>query len=70
MASKLELFNNYTDKDKDNVKNIDVNWEVGLLMKVNKFMTASVLTQLIYDANTIARTQFKEVIGVGVGYKF
>jgi hypothetical protein len=25
---------------------------------------------LIYDANTIARTQFKEVIGVGVGYKF
>lgn len=70
LASKLELFNNYTDKDKDNAKKIDVNWETGLLMKVNKFMTASILTQLIYDANTIERTQFKEVIGVGVGYKF
>ena len=69
LASKLELFNNYTDKDKDNVKNIDANWEVGLLMKVNKFMTESALTQLIYDANTIARTHFKEVIGVGVGYQ-
>ncbi|HNP99858.1 MAG TPA: DUF3078 domain-containing protein, partial [Bacteroidia bacterium] len=66
LASKLELFNNYTDKDKDNAKKIDVNWETGLLMKVNKFMTASILTQLIYDANTIERTQFKEVIGVGV----
>ena len=50
LASKLELFNNYTDKDKDNAKKIDVNWETGLLMKVNKFMTASILTQLIYDA--------------------
>lgn len=70
LASKLELFNNYTDKDKDNAKNIDINWETGLLMKVNKFMTASVLAQLIYDHNTIARTQFKEVIGVGIGYKF
>lgn len=70
LASRLELFNNYTDKDKNNAKNIDVNWELGLLMKVNKFMTASVQTLLIYDANIVARTQFKEVIGVGLGYKF
>ncbi len=69
-TTKLELFNNYTDSDKDNAKNIDVNWETTLLMKVNKFITASILVQLLYDANVIERTQYKHVIGVGLGYKF
>ncbi len=68
--TKLELFNNYTDKDKDNAKNIDVNWESSLNMKVNKFITASILAQLVYDANVVERTQYKQVIGVGFGYKF
>ena len=70
LMTKLELFNNYTDKDKDNAKKVDVNWEVMLAMKVNKYITASINTQLIYDANVIEKTQFKESIGVGLGYKF
>ncbi len=69
-STKLELFNNYTDDDKDNAKAIDVNWESSLTMKVNKYITASVLAQLVYDANVVARTQYKQVIGVGFGYKF
>ena len=70
LTSKLELFNNYTDKDKDNVKAIDVNWDSSLNMKVNKYITASLNTLVIYDANVVARTQFKEIFGVGFGYKF
>ncbi len=70
LTSKLELFNNYTDKDKNNAKKIDVNFENQLNLKVNKFITASVIAQLVYDANIIERTQFKELIGVGFGYKF
>ena len=50
--------------------NIDVNWETGLMMKVNKLITASVSTQLVYDDNILKRTQFKEVLGIGLGYKF
>lgn len=69
-TTKLELFNNYTDKDKNNAKKVDVNWENMLTLKVNKYITASVTTQLIYDANVVERTQFKETIGVGFGYKF
>ena len=68
--SKLELFNNYTDKNKNNTSKVDVNWENILTLKVNRFITASVTTQLIYDADVIERTQFKETIGVGFGYKF
>ena len=39
-------------------------------MKVNKYFTASILLVVVYDANVIERTQFKELIGVGFGYKF
>ena len=70
LSSKLELFNNYTDKDKDNAKAIDVNWDSSLNMKVNKYITASLNTLVIYDANIVATTQFKEIFGVGFGYKF
>ena len=70
LISKLELFNNYTDKDKNNAKKIDVNFENQLNMKVNKYITASIIAVLVYDANVVERTQFKEIIGVGFGYKF
>jgi hypothetical protein len=54
-------------------------------MKVNKFISATISTQLLYDHDIdIAvdnnndgiidavgpRTQFKEVLGVGLSYKF
>jgi hypothetical protein len=70
LASKLELFNNYTDKDKDNAKKIDVNWETSINMKINNYFTATFNTQVVYDANVVETTQFKEIFGVGFGYKF
>ncbi len=81
LQTKLELFSNYLE----NPQNIDVNWNVLLSMKVNKFITATISTELIYDDNTIItkdtngdgiideagpRTQFKEVLGIGLAYKF
>ncbi len=44
-TTKLDLFSNYTN----NPQNIDVNWETLTGLKVNKFLTASFITQLIYD---------------------
>lgn len=52
LRSVLELFNNYTDADKSNRKNIDVDWQTGLDFKVNEFLVVSVFTHLIYDHNT------------------
>ena len=69
-VTKLELFDNYSDDNGNNRTNVDVNWETGLNMKVNKLITATIATQLIYDHDVVKRTQFKEVVGVGVGYKF
>jgi hypothetical protein len=81
LQSKLELFSNYAESP----ENIDVNWEVLIAMEVNKYISATISTQLIYDddidiavdnnndGNLDAlgpRAQFKEVLGVGLSYKF
>lgn len=64
--NKLELFSNYSNKP----QNIDVNWELLIVLQVNKFLTANVNTQLIYDDDVIQKVQFREVIGVGFNYQF
>jgi hypothetical protein len=69
LTSKLELFNNYSQKDED-VQGIDVNWDTYLDMKVNDFLTASINALVVYDATIIQKTQFKEIFGIGLGFKF
>ena len=75
LISKIDLFTAYDE----NFGNIDVNWEVLLSMKVNKYLTASLSTTLKYDddikyidADGIKhgpRIQFKEIFGLGISYK-
>jgi Protein of unknown function (DUF3078) len=43
--TKLDLFSNYAN----NPQNIDVSWEVLIAMKINKFLSASINTNLVYD---------------------
>ena len=75
----LELFSNYLN----NPQNVDVNWTTLTTFKVNKFISATLATQLIYDDDikvlrnagdqkgTIGPdVQFKQVLGVGFTYKF
>jgi len=86
VVSNLQLFNNYSDPIKEQRGNIDVNWENLILIKANKWLTTSIFTNLIYDHDvqvpvkrnvngidvdgTGPRTQFKEVLGIGLSFKF
>lgn len=45
LMTRIDLFSNYLN----NPENIDINWEVLISMKVNKFMSATISTQLLYD---------------------
>jgi hypothetical protein len=45
LTTKADFFANYLQ----NAGNIDVNWETLIAMKINKFLTASLSTHLIYD---------------------
>ncbi len=77
-TTKIDLFSNYLE----NPQNVDVNWETLIALKVNKYISVNVNTQLIYDDNikiakeedgvmkSKPRTQFKEILGVGFSYKF
>lgn len=75
LATTLELFTDYLQ----GFGNIDVNWYLQFNMKVNKWLATSITTQLIYDdavmitdkhGNKGPRTQFKEILGVGLTYSF
>ncbi|MFZ4106126.1 DUF3078 domain-containing protein [Flavobacterium sp.] len=65
----LNLYSNYLDKP----KNVDVDYQMNLVMKVNKYMSANVSFQAIYDdnANPIkSEVQIREVFGLGINYGF
>lgn len=52
LISRLDLFNNYTDRRVENRKNIDINSETTIVMKINKFLAANIFLQFIYDDDT------------------
>lgn len=81
LDTKIDLFSNYLE----NPQYIDVNWDLLLTFKVNEFLSASLLTQLIYDYDIkfgedttgdgeydtfSEKVQFKELFGLGLTYTF
>lgn len=74
LRSRIEFFSNYME----NPQNIDVNGELILDFKINKWFSASLQMNVIYDddiditdsdGNVGPRTQFKQVIGLGISYR-
>jgi hypothetical protein len=63
LQSRLNMFNNYTDRNIANRKNIDVNFENAVNMKVNEYIAASLFIHMIYD-NDIKTPVTREIDGV------
>ena len=73
LDTKVDLFTNYLE----NPDKVDVNWDLLINFKVNEYISASLITQLIYDYDIKfgpdadeARVQFKELFGIGFTYTF
>jgi hypothetical protein len=81
LQTKLDLFSNYIH----NPQNIDVDWSMLLNMKVNEFLSANLVSHLIYDDDISIpvdkngdgiidesgpRIQFMEMFGAGLSFKF
>jgi hypothetical protein len=71
----LALFSDYLNKP----QNIQVNWDLQLTYKLNKYLQTGLRTNLIYDDNVLItdknghaapRVQFKEVFSVNFAYTF
>lgn len=79
IETKADFFSNYLE----NPENIDINWDLIVIMKVNDYLSANLTTNLIYDddiniatgtneqgASTFGpRVQFKQVFGAGLTIK-
>ena len=81
LTTQLDLFSNYLKSP----QNIDVNWETQIVFNVNKFLSFNINMHLFYDDDVMIavdenqdgitdglgpRLQFKEILGIGVSYKY
>ena len=66
MENILNLYSNYLDQP----QNVDVDYQMNLVMKINKYMSANVAFQAIYDDNATKAVQVREVFGLGINYGF
>jgi hypothetical protein len=66
MENILNLYSNYLDKP----QNVDVDYQMNLVMKINKYISTNVAFQALYDDNARGAFQIREVFGLGINYGF
>jgi len=64
--NRIGIFANYLD----NPQNMDIAYWGLLDLKVNRFISAQVAVNLLYDEDQIKKTQVKQTLGIGFNYKF
>ena len=66
MENTLNLYSNYLEE----AQNVDIDYTMNLVMKINKYLSANLAFQTIYDDNAYEGFQTREVFGVGINYGF
>nr|WP_317631100.1 DUF3078 domain-containing protein [uncultured Flavobacterium sp.] len=66
MENILNLYSNYLEDP----KNIDIDYQMNIAMKVNKYITTNIAFQAIYDDNARKAFQIRQLFGLGLNYNF
>ncbi len=66
IENRLNLYSNYLEDP----QNVDIDYQMNVVMKINKYLSANVALHTIYDDNSIQAVQVREVFGLGVNYGF
>lgn len=66
MENILNLYSNYLEDP----QNIDLDYTMNLVMKVNKHISTTLAYQTIYDDNAFQGLQTRQVFGLGLNYNF
>ena len=66
MENILNLYSNYLD----NPQNVDIDYTMNLVMKINDVFSTNLTFQTIYDDNAYSGFQIREVFGLGVNMNF
>jgi hypothetical protein len=62
----LNLYSNYLE----DTQNVDVDYQLNVVLKVNRYITTNINFQTIYDDNAFRGFQVRQVFGVGANYGF
>jgi hypothetical protein len=62
----INLYTNY----REDPQNVDIDYTLNIVMKINKYLTTNFAFQTIYDDNAFSGFQTRQVIGLGVNYGF
>lgn len=62
----LNLYSNYLEDP----QNVDIDYQLNIVMKINRYLTTNLSFQTIYDDNAFKGFQIREVFGVAVNYGF
>ena len=66
MENILNLYSNYLEDP----QNVDLDYTMNMIMKINKFISANLSYQTIYDDNAFRGLQTRQVFGIGINYIF
>lgn len=66
LENRLNLYSNYLDKP----QNVDIDYQMNVVMRINKYLSTNLALQAIYDDNTIKAVQIREVFGLGINFGF
>jgi Protein of unknown function (DUF3078) len=64
--ARFDAFSNYKHKP----GNIDIFWTNIFALKVNRYLSANISLDLLYDDDAIAKLQVRELLGIGFSAKF
>ncbi len=62
----LNLYSNYLEDP----QNVDIDYQLNIVMKINRYLTTNLMFQTIYDDNAFRGFQIRQVFGVAVNYGF
>jgi len=64
MENVLNLYSNYLEDP----QNVDIDYTMNMILKINGYLSANLVFQAIYDDNAAKGFQIREVFGLGVNF--
>ncbi len=62
----LNLYSNYLEDP----QNVDLDYQLNVVMRINKFLSTNISFQTVYDDNAFEGFQIRQIFGVGANYDF
>lgn len=66
MENTLNLYSNYLEEP----KNIDLDYTLAVVMRINRYLTTNLVVQTIYDDNAFNGFQTRQIFGLAANYGF